>query len=188
MNVLRAKDGDSSLLAVAQVLDVEEDIWSPTYGLKGKVDVSITAVVENHQSPYGDRGRVKKTTSCGPMPLEIKSGDPKNRNIEYRAQTMLYTLLMSERYGYQIDEGLLYHTQSDEPTMVPASRNEILALIVARNGMVYHMAKKADDLVKSAELGKFTPAHDHMPETIDNDFVCSNCYGLDTCMVYRKVG
>ena len=187
MNVIRAKDGEKSLLAVAEVLDLEEDIWSPTYGLKGKVDASITAVIENHQSPYENRGQVKKTTSSGPMPLEIKTGNPQNRNIEYRAQTMLYTLLMSERYGYQIDEGLLYHTQSDEPTKVPASRNEIQALIVARNDIVHHMATKADDLTKMAELNKFTSTKEHLPDTIDDDFICKNCYGLDTCMVYRKV-
>ena len=187
MNTARSNDGEASLLAVAQVLDLEEDIWSPTYGLKGKVDASITAVIENHQSPYNNRGPVKKTTTSGPMPLEIKTGNPGSRMIQYRAQTMLYTLLMSERYGYQIDEGLLYHTQSDEPTKVPASRNEIRALLVARNDIVHHMSKKADDLTKMAELGKFGPTNEHLPETIDDGFICDKCYGLDTCMVYRKV-
>ena len=188
MNVIRAKDGESSLLAVAQVLDVEEDIWSPTYGLKGKMDASITAVIENYQAPYDNRGQVKKTTCTGPMPLEIKTGVSKNRNVEYRAQTMLYTLLMSERYGYQIDEGLLYYTQNDEPTKVSASRNEIHALIVARNDIAYYMAKKAEDLTKMAELGKFVPTSEYLPQTIDNDFVCGKCYGLNACMLYRKVG
>ena len=188
MNVHRAKDGESSLLAIAQVLDVEEDIWSPTYGLKGKMDASVTAVIENEQSQFGNRGQIKKTTCSGPMPLEIKTGDPTKRNIEYRAQTMLYTLLMSERYGYQIDEGLLYHTQNQEPIKVPTSRNEISALIVARNDMVQHMAQKADDLTKKAELGKFEPTNEHLPETIDDDFICGKCFGQDACMLYRKVG
>jgi len=187
MNVVRAKDGESSLLAVAEVLDVEEDILSPTYGLKGKMDASITAVVENHQAPYGNRGQVKKTTWTGPMPLEIKTGSS-SRDIQYRAQTMLYTLLMSERYGYQIDEGLLYYTQKDEPTKVPASRNEIHALIVARNDIVHCMAKKADHLTKMAESGKFVPTSEYLPPTIDVEFICGKCYGLDACMVYRKVG
>lgn len=187
MEVVRAKNGESSLLAIAQVLDVEEDIWSPTYGLKGKVDASITAVVENQQAPYNNRGQVKKSTFSGPMPLEIKTGDPGKRNIEYRAQTMLYTLLMSERYGYQIDEGLLYFTQSEGPTKVFASRNEILALLVARNDIVYRMAKKADDLAKKAELGKFGPTTEHLPDVIENERVCERCYGLDACMLYRRV-
>ena len=187
MNVTRPKDGESSLLAIAQVLDIEEDIWSPTYGLKGKMDASITAVIENQKAPHNNQGQIKKTTSSGPMPFEIKTGKPMNGAIEYRAQTMLYTLLMSERYGYQIDEGLLYYTQTKEPVKVPASRNETKALIVARNDIVHRMVKKVEDLTKKAELGKFEPTNDHLPETIDDEFNCKNCYGLDACMVYRKV-
>ena len=187
MDVPRAKNGESSLLAISEVLDVEEDIWSPTYGLKGKMDASITAVVENQQAPFNNRGQIKKTTSSMPMPLEIKTGDPRNRNIEYRAQTMLYTLLMSERYGYQVDEGLLYFTQSEEPIKVHASRNEIQALIMARNDMVHKMAKKAEDLTKKAELGRFEPTNEHLPDTIDDAFICEKCYGMNTCMLYRRV-
>jgi DNA replication ATP-dependent helicase Dna2 len=122
------------------------------------------------------------------MPFEIKTGDPRSRNIEYRAQTMLYTLLMSERYGYQVDEGLLFYTQSEEPIKVFASRNEIRALIEARNDMVHHMAWKADDLTKKAELNKFEPTTEHLPDIIDSEYTCGRCYGLDTCMLYRKVG
>ncbi|KAF9644272.1 Dna2-domain-containing protein [Thelephora ganbajun] len=186
VNVTRAKNGESSLLAIAQVLDVEEDIWSPTYGLKGKLDASITAVIENQEAPFNNRGQIKKTTSSGPMPLEIKTGSEQNRSIPYRAQTMLYTLLLSERYGYQVNEGLLYYTQSEEPIKVTASRNEIQALVVVRNDMVHHMVKKADNLMKEAELGKFEPTREHLPETIDDDYTCERCYGLDTCMLYRR--
>lgn len=188
MDVPRARNGESSLLAIAKVLDVEEDIWSPTYGLKGKLDASITAVIETQRAPFNNRGRIEKTTCSGPMPLEIKTGDTNNRQIQYRAQTMLYALLMSERYGYQVDEGLLYYTQSEEPNKVFASRNEIQTLIVARNDMVHHMARKADDLVKKAELGKFEPTSEHLPEGVEQDHICERCYGLDTCMLYRRVG
>lgn len=187
MDVPRAKNGESALLAIAQVLDVEEDILSPAYGLKGKLDVSVTSVIESQQSPFNNRGQTRKSTCSGPMPLEIKTGDPGKRNIEYRAQTMLYTLLMSERYGYQVDEGLLYYTQSDEPIKVFASRNEMSALIVARNDMIYHVAQKAEDLAQKAELGKFEPTSKHLPPTIDNDYICGRCYGKDACMLYRKV-
>jgi len=188
VDVPRAKNGESSLLAITQVLDVEEDIWSPTYGLKGKLDASITAVIENQQAPFNNRGQIRKTTCSGPMPFEIKTGNPSGRNIEYRAQTMLYTLLMSERNGYQVDEGLLFFTQCEEPIKVLASRNEIRALTVARNDMVHHMALKADDLMKKAELNKFESTSDHLPITIDEEHICGRCYGLDTCMLYRKVG
>lgn len=187
MNVHRAKNGESALLAITQVLDVEEDILSPIYGLKGKLDVTIEAVIENLQARSDNPAQIKKTTCSGPMPFEIKSGNPNRRNIPYHAQTMLYALLMSERYGYQVDEGLLYFTQNEEPIKVPASRNDIQALIVARNDIVHYMATKADDLMNKAKLGKFEPTGEHLPQTIDNDEVCGNCYGLDACMLYRKV-
>lgn len=148
----------------------------------------MTAVIESQEAPTSGRGQVKKKTFSGPMPFEIKTGDEKYRGIQYRAQTMLYTLLMSERYGYQVDEGLLYYTKSEEPVKVTPSRNEIMALIVARNDMVYHMAKKAGDLSKKVEVGKFGPTSEHLPDVIEDERTCSGCYGLDTCMLYRKVG
>jgi DNA replication ATP-dependent helicase Dna2 len=188
VDVHRSKSNESSLLAISQVLDVEEDIWSPTYGLKGKLDASVTVVIENQEAPVNNNGQVKKTTLSGPMPFEIKTGQYGSRNIQYRAQTMLYTLLMSERYGCQVDDGLLYYTQSDKPIKVTASRNEIQALIVARNDMVHHMAKKAEDLTKKAEVGKFGPSNEHLPDVIDDERTCERCYGLDTCMLYRRVG
>ena len=122
------------------------------------------------------------------MPLEIKTGDQKYRGIQYRAQTMLYTLLMSERYGYQIDEGLLYYTQTDEPIKVTALRNEMRALIVARNDMVHHTAKKAEELPRKARLNKFEPTSEYLPDVIEDEYTCERCYALDACMLYRKVG
>ena len=161
---------------------------SPAYGLKGKLDASIIAVIENQEAPISGRGQMKKTTRSGPMPFEIKTGDQAYRGIQYRAQTMLYTLLVSQRYGYQVDEGLLYYTQTDEPIKVTASRNEVQALIVTRNDMVYHMAKKAGDLTRKAELAEFEPTGEHLPDIIDDEYTCERCYVLDTCMLYRKVG
>ena len=69
---------------------MEEDIWSPKWGLKGKVDASVQARI----LPDAKRGKVEEWIA----PLEIKTG----RSIgvmAHRAQTMLYTLLMEERYG-----------------------------------------------------------------------------------------
>jgi DNA replication ATP-dependent helicase Dna2 len=74
-------------LAISGLHEVEEDIWSPKWGLKGKVDASV-------QSKVNAEGVEEESVS----PLEIKTG----RSIgvmAHRAQTMLYTLLMEERYG-----------------------------------------------------------------------------------------
>lgn len=120
-------------------MDIEEEIWSPMYGLKGKVDVSVEVeLIERVQVPAYKKGAlpprsisagqgfgasitattqpapalrrpsggtfgskasaVEEITSKTVMPLEIKTGRSMNV-MEHRAQTMLYTLMMSDRYS-----------------------------------------------------------------------------------------
>ncbi|KAI0718426.1 Dna2-domain-containing protein [Cerioporus squamosus] len=190
----RAGRGESSLLAISQIYDIEEDIWSPAYGLKGKIDASVEAVVseiDDGSTPF-TRAAPKIHTTASPMPFEIKTGRSV-AGMEHRAQTMLYTLLMGERYGTEIPSGLLYYTQSEEVVRVPAARNELRALLVARNDMAGHMmsrlrAKGAlsslDDDVEGvpdvADLESF------LPPTIDDIRTCGKCFALDTCMLFRR--
>lgn len=86
-----AKKGNETLLAICGLHDTEEDIWSPRFGLKGKLDASVQAVLEERGK--GKPAQPRKLS----VPLEIKTG--RNGSIEHRAQTMLYTILMEERYG-----------------------------------------------------------------------------------------
>lgn len=46
-----------------QVVDIEESVWSPLYGLKGKIDASLRVAT---------RGRGGPRTSV--MPFELKTG------------------------------------------------------------------------------------------------------------------
>jgi hypothetical protein len=114
------------------------------------------------------------------MPFEIKTG----RNVagmEHRAQTMLYTLLVAERYGVEVPSGLLYYTQSEEVVRVPQSRNELRALIGARNEMASYMMRRNTHGKEKA------PEEPFLPPTIDDERACNRCYALDTCMLFRKV-
>ena len=88
----RARQGDSTLLAICGLHDTEEDIWSPRWGLKGKLDASVQVMLEEKKGLW--KGKPTKTS----MPFEIKTGMSKG-GMEHRAQTMLYTVLMEERYG-----------------------------------------------------------------------------------------
>ncbi|KDQ12347.1 hypothetical protein BOTBODRAFT_422243 [Botryobasidium botryosum FD-172 SS1] len=83
--------GRRPLLALTGVHDIEEEIWSPTYGLKGKIDASM-------QARIAEEGSLQREETCWSVPFEIKTGRTL-AGMEHRAQTMLYTLLMSERYG-----------------------------------------------------------------------------------------
>lgn len=73
-------------MSVTKLLDVEEHVWSPTYGLKGNVDATVEILME-------DEGGQRRLT----VPFEVKTG--KYQSAAHRAQTALYTLLLSDRYG-----------------------------------------------------------------------------------------
>jgi DNA replication ATP-dependent helicase Dna2 len=168
----RAARGKDALLAISSLHDVEEDIWSPTYGLRGKVDASVQAVVVR------DLG----SSSSHPAPFEIKTGRAV-AGLEHRAQTMLYTLLMQERYGEPVDLGLLYYTQSEEVISVPVIRHELRALVGVRNAIAEWMARRFRGF-KQRQLNDESP---FLPPTIDNERLCGRCYALDACMLYRRV-
>lgn len=70
-----------------KLLDVEEHVWSPKYGLKGNIDATVQVVMQDQE---GERTLT--------VPFEIKTGR-NNSNISHQAQTALYTLLLSDRYG-----------------------------------------------------------------------------------------
>lgn len=110
--------------------------------------------------------------------------------MEHRAQTMLYTLLTAERYGVEVPAGLLYYTQSEEVVRVPASRNEIRGLFIARNEMAGYMmrrypAPKRED--GDVDVEDLSAPWAFLPPTIDDERTCNRCFALDTCMLYRKV-
>ena len=81
------RNGATATMFVNKLLDVEEHVWSPMYGLKGNIDASVQVImVDNIES--------KKLT----VPFELKTGK-NTKNAMHRAQTALYTLLLSDRYG-----------------------------------------------------------------------------------------
>lgn len=80
------RNGKKVNLSITKLLDVEEHVWSPTYGLKGNIDATVEVVMED------DQGKRNLT-----VPFEVKTG--KFQNAAHRAQTALYTLLLSDRYG-----------------------------------------------------------------------------------------
>jgi DNA replication ATP-dependent helicase Dna2 len=157
------------------------------YGLKGKIDATVQAVISGPSTTKP--GTI--VTTGGPKPFEIKTGRTV-AGMEHRAQTMLYTLLAAERYGVEVDSGLLYYTQTDEVVCVPASRNELRGLIQARNEMAAYMMRRSrwvernEKSCSSGDIEGLGEVEAFLPPTIDDPRVCNKCHSLDICMLYRK--
>ncbi|KAL1751935.1 DNA replication factor Dna2-domain-containing protein [Schizophyllum commune] len=171
---------EKKLLAIARIFDIEEDIWSPTYGLKGKLDATIDAVISERKTSI-DKAVLKR----GPKPFEIKTGRT-TAVLEHRAQTMLYCLLAAERYGVEVPSGLLYYTQHDEVVNVPSNHHEIRGLLSARNEMAAYMMRRMRVPKRQTACEEAPMEEAFLPPTIDDERVCKRCYALDTCMLYRK--
>jgi DNA replication ATP-dependent helicase Dna2 len=147
-------------IAINKLLDIEEHIWAPSYGLKGNIDATVQAIVIERD------GKDRKTLA---MPLELKTG----RNTQataHRAQTMLYTLLMSDRYDMDVQNGLLYYMETAEMMRIPAVRNELRELISKRN-----------------QVAAYMHIRESLPEMLRDDYACSRCYAKTPCFVYHKV-
>ncbi|KAL1411310.1 DNA replication endonuclease-helicase Dna2 [Vanrija albida] len=170
--VKTARDEAIGTLAISGLHEIEEDIWSPKWGLKGKVDASVQARLLRN-------GGVEEEIVA---PLEIKTGRWIG-GVSHRAQTMLYTLLMEDRYNTPVNAGLLYYSQKDTIILVEAKANEVRALIQTRNELADWMARERVPPPKEEPNALAVP---FMPPTIDNPTDCDRCYASDACMLYRK--
>jgi hypothetical protein len=138
---------------VRRVLDIEENIWSAAYGLKGKLDASLEILLEDTPlvvaaTTAAPTARTSKNQSSGRMsplsrssssmiraaktssgktklivPFELKTG--KYVSSSHTAQLVLYTLLMSDRYDANIVSGLLYHLQLDSTRAASATTSSL---------------------------------------------------------------
>ncbi|KAG9094521.1 Tripartite DNA replication factor [Ceratobasidium sp. 370] len=160
---------------------VEEEIWSTAWGLRGKIDAAVEAVRGLIQEP-------EPTNTTWTMPFEIKTGRTVG-GMEHRAQTMLYTILIAERYGVQTPTGILYYTQKDEIIQVHPARNELRGLILGRNELaasIMHHRVLAESESPPVDIEEPQPDNGNfLPPPIDEDHQCTRCYARDACTLYR---
>ncbi len=119
------------------VADIEEYFVSPTYGLKGFVDssVSFKSKVSNQM---GNFKMSEPVTIDSVGPLEIKTGKPRHTDA---AQVLLYLLALEERYGSNVPYGMLYYKLESMPTMVRRDDNLISCLLATRNTVAASIAR-----------------------------------------------
>lgn len=85
--IVRERNGQQAIMSINKLLDVEEHVWSPMYGLKGNIDATVQVTMRDDQ---GERTLI--------APFEVKTGR-NSSNAAHVAQTALYNLLLSNRYG-----------------------------------------------------------------------------------------
>ncbi|KAG0338968.1 Tripartite DNA replication factor, partial [Podila humilis] len=154
-------DTDSKCLSINKVLDIEENIWSPMFGLKGKIDATVQVTLR------GSVGRNIGATLT--VPFELKTGK-KSKVMSHRAQTMLYTLLMTDRYDVDVRWGLLFYMKTGEFIRVTALRDEIRTIMIHRNNLaIYEERKQA------------------LPPMIKDERTCTRCFSAASCMVIHKL-
>ncbi|XP_066456772.1 DNA replication ATP-dependent helicase/nuclease DNA2 isoform X2 [Eleutherodactylus coqui] len=159
---------DKRALQVSEFLDIEENVWSPRFGLKGKIDV--TTKVKIHQKSKG----VKI------MPLELKTGKESN-SIEHRSQVILYTLLSQERRE-DPEAGLLLYLKTGNMYTVPANRLDKRELLKIRNELSFYLTnvvQKSDNGTKEIKLAS-------LPSLIADKQACKFCSQLRNCALYSR--
>ncbi|KAK9460297.1 DNA replication factor Dna2-domain-containing protein [Lipomyces oligophaga] len=156
MNRAANTTSSSNEISIVNVLDCEEHIWSPMYGLKGSIDMTVNI----RRSPESTRVSV--------APFEIKTGRMSGI-ISHRAQTILYTLMLSDRYDLEVIQGILYYLDYSETICVPATRAEITGLIMGRN--LVAQAMKSPSII--------------VPLTTRSQ-TCKYCFASKACFVYYK--
>lgn len=88
--------------SVAEVLDIEESVWSPMFGIKGNADVTLKANLVNENS-------LEQVL----LPMEIKTSA---LYLSHQAQAALYALLFKDRYNFDISSFLLVYTKDESAT------------------------------------------------------------------------
>ncbi|KAK3826399.1 MAG: DNA replication factor Dna2-domain-containing protein [Linnemannia gamsii] len=158
--------GETNLVCINKLLDVEENVWSPMFGLKGKIDASVQVVLKtvDHRNPA--LGSSMQTLV---VPFELKTGK-KSNVLSHRAQTTLYTLLMRDRYDIDVQWGLLLYLKTGDFIRVPAPRDEIRTMLMQRNDMAIH------------EHAKLT-----LPPMLQRQQQCGRCFSISSCTVLHKL-
>lgn len=154
------------LMSITQLLDIEQEIWSPVFGLKGKIDATVEADLKD----ASDSGRYI-------VPLELKTSKF-TRSISHRAQTVLYTLLLTERYPAAKKQfGILSYIVIGDTLKVAVVWDEIRSLLIARNSL----AAFSRHSVRQGYEGPFDS--EALPAPISDDFLCKRCDWNEVCMV-----
>ncbi|CAH1801027.1 unnamed protein product [Owenia fusiformis] len=157
---------------VTNVTDIEENVWSPRFGIKGKIDLTVEVKIHSKDG--------SKSTKV--MPLELKTGRP-TYSIEHKGQVTLYSLMSSDRRE-DPHGGLLVYLKDGAMTTIPAKHENKRGLLQLRNELSHYLThnikktKREDD----KSMYRLEP----LAPPIDNERSCTKCPHLVNCSLYQK--
>ncbi|KAL2083251.1 hypothetical protein ACEWY4_021024 [Coilia grayii] len=163
-----SKQDSACTVTVTAFSDIEENIWSPRFGLKGKIDV--TAGVRIHRRGRRSVERV--------VPLELKTGKESN-SIEHRSQVILYTLMSMERRS-DPETGFLLYLKTGNLHSIVGNHMDRRELVKLRNVLAHHLGNN----LKKVEGGptQLTP----LPDVVSDRQTCKYCPQKQNCAVYNR--
>uniref|UniRef100_A0A8D3BLX5 DNA replication ATP-dependent helicase/nuclease n=1 Tax=Scophthalmus maximus TaxID=52904 RepID=A0A8D3BLX5_SCOMX len=167
-----SRDRDSAtVVTVTELADIEENVWSPRFGLKGKIDVTARVRIQRPRNS-NHRNSEEKT-----LPLELKTGKESN-SIEHRSQVILYTMMTMERYNPEA--GLLLYLKTGNLHPVVPSHMDYRELLKLRNTLVHHIHHCVDKEAKQSHLSR-------LPEILTDRQTCQYCPQRRNCALYERV-
>ncbi|XP_031702307.1 DNA replication ATP-dependent helicase/nuclease DNA2 isoform X2 [Anarrhichthys ocellatus] len=161
----------ATVVTIAELADIEENVWSPRFGLKGKIDVTARVRIQKPRSGS------HRTSEERTVPLELKTGKESN-SIEHRSQVILYTLMSLERYNSEA--GFLLYLKTGSLHPVVASHMDRRELLKLRNTLVHHIHNCVEKEVKRIRLSK-------PPDILTDRQTCQYCPQKRNCALYERV-
>nr|XP_057945635.1 DNA replication ATP-dependent helicase/nuclease DNA2 [Doryrhamphus excisus] len=162
---------DSATATITELVDIEENVWSPRFGLKGKID--LTAQVRIQRA----RNVSSKSSEMKTIPLELKTGKESN-SIEHRSQVILYTLMTLHRYSPPA--GFLLYLKTANLYPVVASHMDHRELLKLRNTMVHYVQNRVQKGVERSRLTR-------LPDMVTDKKTCNYCPQRRNCALYERV-
>lgn len=184
--------------SIIEIYDIEENVWSPSLGMKGKIDITmeVICISIHHFSLRFSVCRIFPTFNIfsqvndvklgnHKLPLELKTGLLKTPSSEDKCQVTLYSIMMNQErkseyfVEHEIVDGLLLYIQSGLIYHVTAEHNEKRDLVQKRNELVNYLISQ----VYESENGK--PYVSPLPPAVELDRLCSKCPLQVVCAIYQ---
>lgn len=177
---------------IDSIQDIEESIWVPRLGLKGKIDVSVQVKCRQKNGASQQKSLY--------MPLELKTGRA-SFSPEHTGQLIIYQMMMSEIEQSTIESGLLLYLREGVMREVKGKHNDKRDLLLLRNEISYYLTKQFESYATIGQQSRISEngaASDNdlltelmrvsyipeLPEPINRANVCSTCPYNILCSVY----